>query len=83
MSLINIANVEVLNNPSGFYDLFQFEVTFECLQELQDGNYFLYKILSTITLISNIKYLTDIEWKVIYVGNAEDSSGDQVLDQFP
>ena len=37
MSLINIVNVEVLSNPSRFYDLFQFEVTFECLQELQDG----------------------------------------------
>ena len=40
MSLINIVNVEVLNNPSGFFDLFQFQVTFECLQELQDGKAF-------------------------------------------
>mmetsp|Transcript_23888 Transcript_23888/g.34198 ORF Transcript_23888/g.34198 Transcript_23888/m.34198 type:complete len:257 (-) Transcript_23888:75-845(-) len=59
MSLINIANVEVLNNPTSFTSPLQFEITFECLQELQD----------------------DIEWKVLYVGNAEDNSGDQILEE--
>eukprot|EP00598_Pedospumella_elongata_P001593 CAMPEP_0184984560 /NCGR_PEP_ID=MMETSP1098-20130426/13499_1 /TAXON_ID=89044 /ORGANISM="Spumella elongata, Strain CCAP 955/1" /LENGTH=257 /DNA_ID=CAMNT_0027508567 /DNA_START=113 /DNA_END=886 /DNA_ORIENTATION=- len=49
----------VMDNPTAFTNPFQFEVTFECLQELPD----------------------DLEWKVIYVGNAEDSSGDQVLEE--
>ena len=56
---MNIIDVSVLNNPGTFTSPFQFEVTFECIQELQD----------------------DLEWKVVYVGNAEDNSGDQVLEE--
>jgi hypothetical protein len=37
MALVNVVNVVVLNNPTEFTNPFQFEVTFECLQELQDG----------------------------------------------
>ncbi len=37
MALVNILNVNVLDNPSHFLNPFQFEITFECLQELQDG----------------------------------------------
>ena len=39
MSLINVTNVVVLDNPTSFSNPFQFQVTFECIQELQDGNY--------------------------------------------
>uniref|UniRef100_A0A7S2EDZ3 Anti-silencing function protein 1 n=1 Tax=Trieres chinensis TaxID=1514140 RepID=A0A7S2EDZ3_TRICV len=59
MALVNVVNMTVLDNPTSFRKPFQFEVTFECLQELED----------------------DIEWKVIYVGSAESSSHDQVLDE--
>lgn len=59
MALVNITNVTVMDNPTSYLNPFQFEVTFECLQELQD----------------------DIEWKVTYVGSAEDSSRDQVLEE--
>lgn len=59
MALVNITNVVVMDNPTAYTNPFQFEVTFECLQELQD----------------------DIEWKVTYVGSAEDSSRDQVLEE--
>eukprot|EP00601_Ochromonadales_sp_CCMP2298_P020303 CAMPEP_0173296064 /NCGR_PEP_ID=MMETSP1143-20121109/14750_1 /TAXON_ID=483371 /ORGANISM="non described non described, Strain CCMP2298" /LENGTH=219 /DNA_ID=CAMNT_0014235869 /DNA_START=73 /DNA_END=729 /DNA_ORIENTATION=- len=59
MALVNIINVAVLDNPSSFTNPLQFEITFECLQELPD----------------------DLEWKVIYVGNAEDSTGDQTLEE--
>ena len=38
MSLVNIIQVTVLDNPTAFTNPFQFEITFECLQELQDGN---------------------------------------------
>jgi histone chaperone ASF1 len=37
MALVNIINVEVLDNPTSFTNPFQFEVTFECVQELADG----------------------------------------------
>lgn len=59
MALVNIVDVQVLDNPTAFTNPFQFEVTFECIQELQD----------------------DLEWKVVYVGNAEDASGDQLLEE--
>jgi histone chaperone ASF1 len=36
MTAVNLTNVTVLDNPSPFTNPFQFEVTFECLQELQD-----------------------------------------------
>jgi hypothetical protein len=37
MALINVTNVHVLDNPTTFTNPFQFMVSFECLQELQDG----------------------------------------------
>jgi histone chaperone ASF1 len=58
MSLVNISNVEVLDNPTKFTNPFQFEITFECIGPLQD----------------------DLEWKVIYVGSANNEKYDQVLD---
>lgn len=36
MSLVNIVNINVLNNPATFFDKFQFEITFEVLQALQE-----------------------------------------------
>jgi len=59
MSLVNVINMTVLDNPSFFKNPFQFEITFECLQNLGD----------------------DLEWKVVYVGSAEDSSLDQTLEE--
>jgi hypothetical protein len=32
MTLINVTNVQVLDNPTKFTNPFQFEITFECLQ---------------------------------------------------
>lgn len=52
-------NKVVLDNPTCFTNPFQFEITFECLQELDD----------------------DLEWKVLYVGSAQDASRDQILDE--
>ncbi|KAJ3036590.1 Histone chaperone asf1 [Rhizophlyctis rosea] len=36
MSLANIVNVEILNNPCTFYDNFIFEITFEVIAELKE-----------------------------------------------
>jgi len=59
MALVNVANMVVLDNPAPFGNPLQFEITFECLQSLED----------------------DLEWKVVYVGSAENSTHDQVLDE--
>ncbi|KAI9361507.1 histone chaperone [Pilaira anomala] len=58
MSLVNILNIQVLDNPTSFNNPFQFEITFECNAPLKD----------------------DLEWRMIYVGAAESSEHDQVLD---
>jgi len=36
MALVAVTNVEVLNNPAPFTAPFAFEITFECIAELQD-----------------------------------------------
>jgi len=36
MALVNVINMLVLNNPTQFTSPFAFEITFECLQELDD-----------------------------------------------
>jgi histone chaperone ASF1 len=39
MAKVHILNVTVHNNPATFYTPFQFEIHFECLEELQDGKF--------------------------------------------
>ncbi|CAI5702771.1 hypothetical protein KXD40_003134 [Peronospora effusa] len=59
MAYITLTNITVLDNPTAFTNPFQFEVTFECTQQLE----------------------ADLEWKITYVGSAEDESRDQVLEE--
>ncbi|CAH0482550.1 unnamed protein product [Peronospora belbahrii] len=59
MAYVTLTNITVLDNPTAFTNPFQFEVTFECAQQLE----------------------TDLEWKITYVGSAEDESRDQVLEE--
>ncbi|EPS44617.1 hypothetical protein H072_1425 [Dactylellina haptotyla CBS 200.50] len=35
MSVVSLLNVDIQKNPAGFADKFQFEITFECLEQLQ------------------------------------------------
>lgn len=58
MSAINVTQVQVLDNPQFFVNPLQFEIQYECLQNLAN----------------------DLEWKLTYVGSAEDDAHDQVLD---
>ena len=37
MAKVNIVNVVVLDNPSPFLNPFQFEITFEALEDLSEG----------------------------------------------
>jgi len=36
MAKVQVMNVVVLDNPSAFLNPFQFEITFECLEDLQE-----------------------------------------------
>lgn len=42
MAKVHVSNVVVLNNPCPFYTPFQFEITFECIEELKEGKKTLY-----------------------------------------
>jgi hypothetical protein len=60
MAKVHILNVTVHNNPAPFFTPFQFEIHFECLEELQDGNistfYFFFELIN-ILLIQINKHL--------------------------
>ncbi len=84
MAKVHIINVAVNNNPATFFTPFQFEINFECLEDLQDGklNFSLIKIKrSRISLNNFYLWIVDLEFKIIYVGSAEAVEFDQTLDQ--
>ena len=56
---IEIKQVNVLDNPSGFTSPFKFEITFDCLSP---------------------GIIHELEWKLIYVGSADNDDCDQELD---
>lgn len=37
MSVVSLLGVKIVNNPASFLDPYQFEITFECLEQLQKG----------------------------------------------
>lgn len=37
MSIVSLLEVKVLNNPARFTDKYEFEITFECLEQLEKG----------------------------------------------
>jgi hypothetical protein len=40
MSVVSLLGVNVLNNPAKFTDKYEFEITFECLEQLEKGSCF-------------------------------------------
>ena len=38
MSVVSLLGVKILNNPAKFTDHYHFEITFECLEQLQKGD---------------------------------------------
>ena len=42
MSVVNITDIGVLNNPGRFTDPYVFKITFECISELTEGKVRLY-----------------------------------------
>ncbi|KAJ1458330.1 histone chaperone [Pelagophyceae sp. CCMP2097] len=60
MALVDLIDVKfVAANPARFDEPFEFEITFECLDQLEE----------------------DLEWKITYVGSAEDPTKDQMLEE--
>lgn len=79
MSAINITQINVLDNPTSFLNPFQFEISYECVRPLNEGQSTTLK--SRETLIShNLTLFSDLEWKLVYVGSAQDPQYDQVLE---
>lgn len=81
MAKVQLSNVVVLDNPSPFLNPFQFELTFECIEDLNEG--IILKIMWIIIyfkLFIQILFFLDLEWKMIYVGSAESEEHDQILD---
>ncbi len=37
MSVVNLTNIGVLDNPASFTETLKFEITFECLSQLESG----------------------------------------------
>ena len=48
MSVVSLLGVKVLNNPAKFSDSYHFEITFECLEQLQKGGRDLIHSLNTM-----------------------------------
>ena len=42
MAKVQIVDVEVLDNPSNFFNPFQFQITFDCMENLRDGKFFVF-----------------------------------------
>lgn len=55
MAKVHVCNVVVLDNPSPFFNPFQFEVTFECIEDLKEGNLCLpYLFKDRLLLVCNV-----------------------------
>ncbi|KAK0611552.1 ASF1 like histone chaperone-domain-containing protein [Immersiella caudata] len=71
MSVVSLLGVNVMNNPARFTDKYCFEITFECLEQLEKG-----QSRQTNTTLAS----PDLEWKLTYVGSAQSDNYDQELD---
>lgn len=74
MSVVSLLGVNVLNNPAPFNAPYEFEITFECLEQLQKGRYAVGFTARRLTRA------LDLEWKLTYVGSATSDEHDQELD---
>lgn len=76
LSLPQLQNVEFMNNPARFSDVYRFRVTFECIAPLEDGKDCIISSLDR-ELMSRI---LDLEWRLIFVSCPGDEALDQELD---
>ncbi|KAF1334255.1 Histone chaperone asf1-like protein, partial [Globisporangium splendens] len=76
MAYVTLTNITVLDNPTAFTNPFQFEVTFECAHALEDEGW-----PDAMCVRMFVATEADLEWKITYVGSAEDESRDQILEE--
>lgn len=50
MAKVQVLNVAVLDNPSPFGNPFQFEITFECMEDLPEGMHRFSKAVSLLAI---------------------------------
>jgi histone chaperone ASF1 len=67
MSLVNITNIVIDNNPAPFLDKFKLHITFECIEDIPEE-------------IGKLYILKIIDWEFLYVGSAKDESKDIIID---
>jgi histone chaperone ASF1 len=79
MALVNITDIALLNNNARFDSPFEFEITFQVFFFFF---FFSFPLVLTRLLLKQVlarlKY--DLEFRLVYVGNADSSKYDQVLD---
>lgn len=54
MAKVQVINVAVMDNPSPFRNPFQFEITFECMEDLPEGRHHHRKVLSLRAKCTNV-----------------------------
>lgn len=69
MSVVSLLGVKILNNPAAFTASYQFEITFECLEQLQKGKVNPIHVGWQL-ILANMALPPDLEWKLTYVGSA-------------
>lgn len=70
MSVVSLLGVNILNNPARFTDNYQFEITFECLEQLEKGEELPLSPARKAWLTTDKCPPADLEWKLTYVGSA-------------
>lgn len=60
MAKVQVTNVTVLDNPTAFFNPFQFEITFECLEDLPDGEYVVRIWMFVVSLARETRMLNNL-----------------------
>lgn len=69
MALVNVTNVVVLDNPTTFTNPLTFEVTFECLQELDAGELRILLLSISFYLRTSTTFLFALKVQLIVLKN--------------
>lgn len=71
MSVVSLLGVQLMNNPAKFTDKYEFEITFECLEQLEKGKVpYGDCLVCPFFFQARTDRLPDLEWKLTYVGSA-------------
>lgn len=60
MAKVQVLNVAVLDNPSPFGNPFQFEITFECMEDLPEGGWRFYLARTFIRWLFSVYFCLEL-----------------------